>query len=61
MLWVLAGIILFMGIASPLITSRTELSVHQVLEQMHRSSNPQPVYAQRNVLPVPSAPEAQGR
>jgi NADH-quinone oxidoreductase subunit M len=61
MLWVLAAIILFMGIASPLITSRTELSVHQVLEQMHRSSNPQPVYAQRNVLPVPSAPEAQGR
>jgi NADH-quinone oxidoreductase subunit M len=61
MLWVLAAIILFMGIASPLITSRTELSVHQVFEQMHRSSNPQPVYAQRNVLAAPSASEAQGR
>jgi NADH-quinone oxidoreductase subunit M len=65
LLWVLAAIILFMGIASPLITSRTESSVQQVFEQMKRSDNPQPVYAQRNALPpdLTKAPtqQAQGR
>jgi NADH-quinone oxidoreductase subunit M len=61
LLWVMAAIILFMGIASPLFTSRTESSVRQVFEQMKRRDNPQPVFAQRNTLPAAPIQKAQGR
>ncbi len=61
MLWVMAAIILFMGIASPLFTSRTESSVLQVFGQMKRSDNPLPIYAQRTALPVTPAQEARRR
>jgi NADH-quinone oxidoreductase subunit M len=63
MLWVMAAIILFMGVASPMITSRTESSVRQVFDQMQRNDKPRPVFAQRNQNALPAAPaqEAQGR
>jgi NADH-quinone oxidoreductase subunit M len=68
-LWAMAAIILFMGIASPLITSRTESSVRQVFDQMKRSDAPQPIYAKKSTLPaapanaqvVAQTQEAQGR
>jgi len=45
LLWVLAAFILFMGVASPLFTSRTEITVRQVLDQMQRPDKTQPVDA----------------
>jgi len=45
LLWVLAAIILFMGVASPVFTSRTENSVRQVLEQMKPAEKAQPINA----------------
>jgi NADH-quinone oxidoreductase subunit M len=52
LLWVMAGMILFMGVASPLFTRRSETSVQQVLEQMSRPDKSAPVMAHR----VPAAP-----
>jgi NADH-quinone oxidoreductase subunit M len=46
LLWVLAAIILFMGVASTFFTSRTENAVRQVLDQMESADKPQPVNAQ---------------
>ncbi len=46
LLWVMAGMILFMGVASPLFTRRSETSVQQVLEQMSRPDKSAPVMAQ---------------
>jgi len=46
LLWVLAAFILFMGVASPLFTGRTEITVRQVLDQMQRPDKTQPVDAQ---------------
>jgi NADH-quinone oxidoreductase subunit M len=72
-LWVMAAIILFTGVASPMITGRTESSVRQSLEEMHRPGPYAPVSARmalpaNNKLQTPSdvariAPiaEAQGR
>jgi len=60
LLWVMAAIILWMGIASPIFTSRTETSVRQVFEQMRRPDNSEPVYAQYRVAPGPLAQEAKG-
>jgi NADH-quinone oxidoreductase subunit M len=45
MLWAMAAVILFMGVGSTLITQRTEPSVLQVLDQMHRPEKTQPVNA----------------
>jgi NADH-quinone oxidoreductase subunit M len=50
-LWVMAALILFMGVASPVFTQRTETSVQQILQQMGRPSPIAPVVAQRNVIP----------
>jgi len=47
LLWVMAAFILFMGVASPLITQRTEASVRNVLDQIEQTPNPNaPVVAQ---------------
>ena len=48
LLWVMAAFILFMGVASPLFTRRTEASVQRVLQQMNRPAPNAPVEAQRN-------------
>jgi NADH-quinone oxidoreductase subunit M len=61
LLWVMAAIIVVMGVASPLFTSRTESSVRQVFELMKRRDNPQPIYAQRANLPAAPIQKAQGR
>jgi NADH-quinone oxidoreductase subunit M len=45
LLWAMAAIILYMGVASPLLTQRTEPSVLQVLDQMHRPDQAEPVNA----------------
>ena len=48
LLWVMAAFILFMGVASPLITGRTESTVRNVLDQVQQTPNPNaPVVAQR--------------
>ncbi len=45
LLWVMCAMILFMGIGSTVFTSRTENTVHQVLEQMQPPPAMQPVNA----------------
>jgi NADH-quinone oxidoreductase subunit M len=58
-LWVMAALILFMGVASPVFTQRTETSVQQILQQMGRPSPIAPVVAQRDMIPghlVPAHP-----
>src|SRR5579864_1499816 len=51
LLWVMAAMILFMGIGSTVFTSRTENSVRLVLEQMQPPPAVQPVNAQ-TVSPI---------
>ena len=49
LLWVMAAFILFMGVASPLITGRTESTVRNVLDQVQQTPNPNaPVVAQHS-------------
>ncbi|HET9401783.1 MAG TPA: NADH-quinone oxidoreductase subunit M [Candidatus Acidoferrales bacterium] len=49
LLWVVAAFILFMGVASPLITGRTESTVRNVLDQVQQTPNPNaPVLAQHS-------------
>jgi NADH-quinone oxidoreductase subunit M len=51
LLWVMAAFILFMGVASPLITQRTEASVRNVLDQIEQTPNPNaPVVAQHTLF-----------
>ena len=51
LLWVMAAFILFMGVASPLITQRTEASVRNVLDQIERTPDPlAPVVAQHTLF-----------
>jgi hypothetical protein len=45
LLWAMAAMILFMGVASTVFTSKTENSVRQVLEQMQPPQAAQPVNA----------------
>jgi NADH-quinone oxidoreductase subunit M len=58
LLWVMAAFILFMGVASPLFTSRTENTVRQVLDQMDHGDATQPVNAQ---IKLPDHPKTGAR
>jgi NADH-quinone oxidoreductase subunit M len=59
LLWAMAALILFMGVASPLFTGRSEASVERTLEDMSRPAKTGPVEA-RMPAPCRLCPPEQG-